>query len=121
MQISLRSQLIAGTAAIVGAGAIAVTPVTAAVNLPSIPVPSVAQVTLAGFDSPLSELLLTVSELNANIFDGVNVYGDYEWQPYVGILPEFIFTALPVFSQLGFNGSASPASPSVRAPLEVSR
>ena len=53
MQISLRSQLIAGTAAVVGASAIAMTPVTAAhISLPSVQVPSAAQVVLAGFDSP---------------------------------------------------------------------
>ena len=106
MQISLRSQLIAGTAAIVGAGAIAMTPVTPAVTLPSISVPTVAQVALAGFDSPLSELLLTVGVLSENIFDGANIYPAYEWEPYVGALPEFIYTALPIISQLGFNGSA---------------
>lgn len=106
MQISLRSQLIAGTAAIVGAGAIAATPVTAAVTLPSISVPTVAQVALAGFDSPVSELLLTVGVLSENIFDGANIYPAYEWEPYVGALPEFIYTALPIISQLGFNGSA---------------
>lgn len=106
MQISLRSQLIAGTAAIVGAGAIAMNPVAPALTLPSITVPSVAQVALAGFDNPLSELILTTGVLNANIFDGTNLYGDYEWEPYVGIVPEFIYTALPLISQLGFNGSA---------------
>ncbi|MFM8598272.1 MAG: hypothetical protein ACKOB8_04615 [Mycobacterium sp.] len=106
MQISLRSQLIAGTAAVVGAGAIAMTPVTPAVTLPSISVPTVAQVALAGFDSPLSELLLTVGVLSENIFDGANIYPAYEWEPYVGALPEFIYTALPIISQLGFNGSA---------------
>lgn len=106
MQISLRSQLIAGTAAIVGAGAIAMNPVAPALTLPSITVPSVAQVALAGFDNPLSELILTTGVLNTNIFDGTNLYGDYEWEPYVGIVPEFIYTALPLISQLGFNGSA---------------
>ena len=60
MQISLRSHLIAGTAAVVGASAIAMTPVMGAqLSLPSINVPTVAKVTLAGLDSPLSELLLT--------------------------------------------------------------
>jgi hypothetical protein len=60
VQISLRSHLIAGTAAVVGASAIAMTPVMGAqLSLPSINVPTVAKVTLAGLDSPLSELLLT--------------------------------------------------------------
>jgi hypothetical protein len=58
VQISLRSHLIAGTAAVVGASAIAMTPVMGAqLSLPSINVPTVANVTLAGLDSPISELL----------------------------------------------------------------
>jgi len=61
VQISLRSHLIAGTAAVVGAGAIAMTPVMGAqLSLPSINVPTVAKVTLAGLDSPISELLGSV-------------------------------------------------------------
>ena len=61
MQISLRSHLIAGTAAVVGASAIALTPVMGAqLSLPAINVPTVAKVTLAGFDSPISELLGSV-------------------------------------------------------------
>ena len=61
MQISLRSHLIAGTAAVVGASAIAMTPVMGAqLSLPSISTPSVAKVALAGFDSPISELLGSV-------------------------------------------------------------
>ncbi|CAN1513071.1 hypothetical protein MCEMAEM6B_00858 [Mycobacteriaceae bacterium] len=61
MQISLRSHLIAGTAAVVGASAIAMTPVMGAqLSLPAINVPTVAKVTLAGLDSPLSELLGSV-------------------------------------------------------------
>ena len=82
------------------------TPVTAAVNLPSIKVPTVAQVALAGFDNPVTELLLTAGVLSTNIFDGTTLYDTYEWEPYVGALPEFIYTALPIISQLGFNGSA---------------
>ena len=107
MQISLRSHLIAGTAAIVGAGAIAMTPVVAAhANVPALKVPSAVQVALTGFDSPISELLTTVQYLNDDLFDGVDYYDEYSWQPYYGIVPEFIYTALPVISQLGYNGSA---------------
>lgn len=108
MQISLRSQLIAGTAAVVGASAIAMTPVTAAhVNLPSLNVPSAAQVALTGFDSPISELLDTVSWINYDLFNGdpANIDDNYSWQPFAGMLPEFIYTALPVLSQMGYNGA----------------
>ena len=66
MQISLRSQMIAGTAAVVGASAIAMTPVTpvgqANLAMPDLQIPSAAQVALAGFDSPLSELLLSLAK-----------------------------------------------------------
>lgn len=61
MQISLRSHLIAGTAAVVGASAIAMTPVMGAqLSLPSISTPTVAKVALAGFNSPITELLGSV-------------------------------------------------------------
>lgn len=61
MQISLRSHLIAGTAAVVGASAIAMTPVMGAqLSLPSISTPTMAKVALAGLDSPISELLGSV-------------------------------------------------------------
>jgi hypothetical protein len=53
--------LIAGTAAVVGASAIAITPVMGAqLSLPSISTPTVAKVALAGLDSPISELLGSV-------------------------------------------------------------
>lgn len=108
MQISLRSQLIAGTAAVVGASAIAMTPVTTAhMNLPTVKVPSAAQVALAGFDSPISELLDTLTYINFDLFNGdsANVDDNLPWSPYGGMLPEFIYTALPVISQLGYNGA----------------
>lgn len=104
MQISLRSQLIAGTAAIVGASAIAITPVTTAhMNLPTVKVPTAAQVALVGFDSPISELLDTLSLVNWDLFSTVPD-DNLPWSPYGGMLPEFIYTALPIISQLGYNG-----------------
>lgn len=106
MQISLRSHLIAGTAAVVGASAIAMTPVAAHVNVPSVKLPSGAQVALTTFANPLTELIATLGLVNEDLFDGANIYDAYSWEPYVGIVPEFIFTALPVISQLGYNGSA---------------
>ena len=106
MQISLRSHLIAGTAAVIGASAVAMTPVAAHVSVPTIKVPSAVQVALTGFDNPLTQLLETVQYVNVDIFDGVDSYNEYTWEPYYGILPEFIYTALPVISQLGYNGSA---------------
>ena len=95
MQISLRSHLIAGTAAVVGASAIAMTPVMGAqLSLPSINVPTVAKVTLAGLDSPISELLGSV------ILGG-----------------QFLFsTDTDVVTRANWGPSAFPFAPSAPAP-----
>jgi hypothetical protein len=134
MQISLRSQLVAGTAAIVGASAIAMTPVMGAqLSLPSVQVPSAVAVTLTGLDSPISELLATLELANtyllnatlnptpANPLDspwafagfgaGIPVFPTALAAPEaggytsVGLLPQIIDDALPIISQLGYNGS----------------
>jgi hypothetical protein len=47
-----------------------------------------------------------VGTADNDIFNGTDIYGDYEWVPYQGLLPEFIYNALPVVSQVGFNGAA---------------
>ena len=133
MQISLRSHLIAGTAAVVGASAIAMTPVMGAqLSLPSINVPTAANVTLAGLDSPISELLGSVilgGQLLFNIDS--NAADSASWGPSafpfpggsvitgqlvqagiyngpdlgIGVLPQIIDDALPIIRQLGINGS----------------
>ena len=92
MPIAVRSPFIAGAALAVGIGALSAAP----------PVP----VSLASFDSPLGELLSTISYINNDIFNGTDVFGDFEWEPYQGLIPETIYTALPIVSQLGYNGSA---------------
>ena len=77
MQISLRSHLIAGTAAVVGASAIAMTPVMGAqLSLPAINVPTVAKVTLAGLDSPISQLLESVILGGQLLFNTDTVWGE---------------------------------------------
>jgi len=135
LQISLRSHLIAGTAAVVGAGAIAMNPVMGAqLSLPSIAAPSVAKVALAGLDSPISELLLTGilgGQLLFNNFSPPAAPGcspgtpaGCSWGPSaffqpipwianplnggyidVGLVPQIISQHLPIISQLGQNGS----------------
>ena len=70
MQISLRSQLIAGTAAVVGASAIAMTPVTSAhLSLPAIQAPAAVQTALVAFSSPLAQLSETVIQSSAYLFN----------------------------------------------------
>ena len=149
MQISLRSQMIAGTAAIVGASAIAMTPVMATpLTLPSVSIPAAAQVAMAAFSSPLTQLSETLELINLYTFDGVSdptavtswpfanfgtefgtplanlpgvipaVLGPVSFDPLnpyagfgsdlitsVGVVPQFIDYALPIISQLGYNGS----------------
>ncbi|MCB1291404.1 MAG: hypothetical protein KDB45_07770, partial [Mycobacterium sp.] len=127
MQISLRSRLIAGTAAVVGASAIATTPVTAAsLNLPAVQAPSLSQVGLRAFVSPLSELLNTTVLTTNYLFNTTSDPTVAASWPFadlsaitagalslpaaggyssVGVIPQIIDDALPIISQLGYNGS----------------
>lgn len=89
MHIVLRSPLVAGLAAVIGAGTLAI--------------PRAADVALAAFDSPITEALATISTVNNDIFNGADLYADYEWQPYQGFVPQFVYDALPVLSQLVYN------------------
>jgi hypothetical protein len=108
----------------------------AQLSLPSINVPSVANVALAGLDSPISELLSTLEVANTYLLDAVSnptsasswsfagfgtTFGvpptNYPLLPgalaspsaggysSVGLLPQIIDDALPIISQLGYNGS----------------
>lgn len=67
--------------------------------------PATLPVALAGIDSPLSELLLSIKVVNNDLFNGTDIFGDYAWQPFQGVVPQFIYTALPIVSQLGYNGA----------------
>ena len=60
MQISLRSQMIAGTTAIVGAAAVAMTPIAPAVQLPALS-SSNAAVALAAYANPFSALFNSIN------------------------------------------------------------
>lgn len=132
MQISLRSQMIAGTAAFVGASAVALTPVAPAMSLPALHAPSFAQVALAGFDSPITELLNSTVMATNYLFSSADPTSSADLWPFanfgttlgglpflpaslgaaalggyssVGLLPQIIDDALPIISQLGYNGS----------------
>lgn len=135
MQLSLRSQMIAGTTALVGASAIALTPVAPAVNLPALQAPSFANVSLAAFDSPITALLNTSVMATNYLFSNANPADAAQW-PFaqfgtffgvpptnypvlpaalgnaalggyssVGLIPQIIDDALPIISQLGYNGT----------------
>lgn len=131
MQISLRSQMIAGTAAVVGASAVALTPVAPAMNLPALHAPSFSQVALVGFDSPLTELLNTTVMATNYLFSSAKPTVAANWPfadfgtaqgglPFlpaaltsaalggysaVGLIPQVIDDALPILSTLGYNAS----------------
>ena len=78
MQISLRSQMIAGTTALVGATAIAMTPVAPAVNLPALST-SNAAVSLAALNNPLGALLNTGLVLGNYFLNGAYTTADVNW------------------------------------------
>lgn len=130
MQISLRSQMIAGTTAVVGAAAIAMTPLAPAVQLPALSA-SKAAVELAFYANPLSALFnsgsLGVNYLingnynldagggasnwpAANISDYTNSVLPYAfWNDgsgylpaitNIGLIPNFITVPFPVGTQV---------------------
>ena len=111
MQISLRSHLIAGTAAVVGASAMAMTPIAPAhISAPSLNLPAAANVALAGFDSPITELFNTFNLLPGLVFSNTSLPPAFGPTPNpvskVGLVPQIINDALPVVRALGVNGSA---------------
>ena len=67
MLVSLRSNLIAGTAAIVGAGAVAATPV--ALPMPAVG-DAVAEVALAAFVNPFAELFASAEQFQNYVLNG---------------------------------------------------
>ncbi|WP_328359381.1 hypothetical protein OG976_06325 [Mycobacterium sp. NBC_00419] len=78
--------------------------------LPAIQSPAAsAAVQLAGFDSPITELLGTLGALNGYVFEqtpGVPLPAPYTGTvSSLGVLPQIIKDALPVVRQLGLNGS----------------
>jgi len=101
----------------------------AQLSLPSVSVPSVANVALAGLDSPISELLGTVILGSQYLFNttanpllsaswpyagfgaGIPVFPAALGAPAgggyssLGLVPQIIDDALPAISQLGYNGS----------------
>ena len=62
MQVSVRSYLVAGTVAVVGAGAVALTPVVPARPM-ALPAPAVIDVALSGVTSPLAQIIDVVQSL----------------------------------------------------------
>lgn len=112
MQISLRSHLIAGTAAVVGASAIAMTPVMGAqLSLPAINVPTVAKVTLAGLDSPISELLGSVILGGQLLFStDTDLTNRALWGPTAFPFAPTLPNTTPPFDQTGTSAPVFPVA-----------
>ncbi|WP_142391396.1 hypothetical protein [Mycobacterium sp. ENV421] len=85
------------------------TPVTQAnLALPDLRIPSANQVALAGFDNPLSELLLSLGLANTFTFSTAGPVpqpAPWSFLSAAGVLPQIINDALPIVRQLGLNGS----------------
>ncbi len=101
MQISLRSQLVAGAVAVVGASAVAIAPIAQqGVELPGLGVHS-TEVALSAFANPFYTVL---SSMNLVVNDVFNPYDHYA--PFAmlqGMIPQAIADHLPVASQFGNN------------------
>ncbi|WP_445166462.1 hypothetical protein ACTXG7_21780 [Mycolicibacterium sp. Dal123E01] len=102
------------------------TPVTQAnLALPNLQLPSASQVALAGFDSPLSELIGTFNSFNQWLVSADNstagytdlggiataggvaiVKGGFGFNA-VGLLPQVINDHMPILTQVGLNGADS--------------
>lgn len=128
MQLTLRSQLIAGTAALVGVSAIALVPV--AQQNAGLPALRTAPVSLASFANPVTELIETVLigdannfSITDNLFYGEDAYyGEYfysgvleypngdPYDSYVGLIPEFSYNPLPALRNLITNLSTNIGS-----------
>ena len=109
MQISLRSHLIAGAAAVVGVSTIAMAPAnTQHLQVPVTPLPAVsADVALAAFDNPLSQLIQTLGLTNTFLFSATPWQNFAPWSDLsaLGVVPQIINDHLPIISQLGQNGA----------------
>lgn len=99
MQISLRSQLVAGAVAIVGSSAIAIAPLAQPTG--QLPGLHSAPVTLASFANPFDALLSSLQLVNNNVFNGNDHYAPYDMLQ--GILPEQTVANQPVRTQMQMN------------------
>ena len=106
MQISLRSHMIAGVAAL-GATAIAITPITQPDLLPSAQ-RAAASIELSSFDSPFTAISQVVEDINTNILSNAEFGAPWTTDPafpllYLGIIPDFLDLPLPALTTVGTN------------------
>lgn len=107
MQVCLRPHVFTGAAAIVGIGAVLAAPVVRPdVHRDVSQVFQSPAVALTALVNPLSEFMGSVDLVVNDLFDGTETYEPYNM--YQGMVPEFIYDALPVISQMGYNGWDCP-------------
>ncbi|MCV7227506.1 hypothetical protein [Mycolicibacterium komossense] len=99
--------MLAGVA-LVGATAIAITPIApSTVQLPALHSLSPAvSLSAFGFDNPVTAVLGTLDLVNTNFWDteSTDILPN-SLDLYQGMVPQFIYDHLPILSQLGYNGS----------------
>lgn len=106
MQITLRSHMIAGVAAL-GATAIAITPIIQPDLLPSVQ-RAAASIELSSFDSPVTAISQVVEDINTNILSNAVFGAPWTNDPafpllYLGIIPDFLDLPLPALTTFGTN------------------
>ena len=106
MQISLRSHVIAGVAAL-GATAIAITPITQPDLLPSAQ-RAAASIELSSFDSPFTAISQVVEDVNTDILSNALFDKPYTTITdfplvYLGVIPDFLYWPLPALTTVGTN------------------
>ena len=102
MAVAVRSQFMAGAAAVVTATAVTVGGVTATgLNVPSPRVPALAQAQLAAFASPLLEFFDTVEKTNLYLFSIAEP--PTTTFDRAGIIPDFLAAGFPIATQYFLN------------------
>lgn len=99
---TVRSQLIAGTAAIVGASAITMSGVNATnVHAPAVQLQAAASVELAAFASPLLEIFDTIQRTNLYLFSIAEPPATQFDR--AGLIPDFLAAGFPILTQYFLN------------------
>lgn len=112
--ISVRSYLTAGTAAVVGAGAIALTPVQPSPDLSpaALPAPAVAEIALTGVTLPLADIIGVLQTLGGLSGSLTGVLGGFLPQQFIDdVVAEVVNQAAPLMTTaagdvVGFLGTA---------------
>lgn len=109
MAVSIRSQLLAGSAAMVTAATVTVSGMTAAGSeLPFTRVAALENVKLAAFASPLLEIFDTIQRANLYTFSIVEFPLTTPAYTYYGVIPDWLGVGFPIVTQYALNASDYP-------------